>query len=116
MPLPQDLVHRLVAGRGIRYFRIGLGLLVLVTAVVGYNWRAFRNMSCQEAMDTAQLARNISEGKGYSTLFIRPLSIYLVKRTNQQKPGKALSADPAQLKAMHPDLANPPVYPVLLAG
>jgi 4-amino-4-deoxy-L-arabinose transferase-like glycosyltransferase len=27
-----------------------------------------------------------------------------------------VAADPARLKGMHPDLANPPVYPVLLAG
>ena len=116
MPLPQDLVHRLVAGRGIRYFRIGLGLLVLVTAVVGYNWRAFRNMSCQESMDAAQLARNIAEGKGYTTLFIRPLSISLVKKVNPQTTSPGAVADTARLKTMHPDLANPPVYPLLLAG
>jgi hypothetical protein len=116
MPFLQEIIHRLEVGGGMRFVRMGLSVMVLIMVVVGYNWRAFRNMSCQEAMDTAQLARNISEGKGYSTLFIRPLSIYLVKRTNQQEPDKALSADPAQLKGMHPDLANPPVYPVLLAG
>jgi len=116
MPLPQDLVHRLVAGRDVRRLRIGLGILVLVTAVFGYNWRAFRNMSCQEAMDAAQLARNIAEGKGYTTLFIRPLSISLVKKVNLQSSPPGTFADTARLKTMHPDLANPPVYPLLLAG
>ncbi len=114
--LPQDLVHRLVGAGGIRYLRIGLGLLVLVTAVVGYNWRAFRNMSTQEAMDAAQLARNIAEGKGYTTLFIRPFSMSLVKKFNPEKPTPGQAADPARLKTMHPDLANPPIYPLLLAG
>ncbi len=28
-------------------------------------------------MDSAQLARNIADGKGYTTLFIRPFSLYL---------------------------------------
>jgi 4-amino-4-deoxy-L-arabinose transferase-like glycosyltransferase len=116
MPLPQDLVHRLVAGRGLHQFRIGLGIMVLVTAVFGYNLRAFRNMSCQEAMDAAQLARNIAEGKGYTTLFIRPLSISLVKKVNPQTASPGGVADAARLKTMHPDLANPPVYPLLLAG
>jgi hypothetical protein len=116
MPLPQELVHRLVAGPGIRYFRIGLGVLVLVTAVVGYNWRAYRNLASQEAMDAAQLARNIAEGKGYTTLFVRPLSISLVRKTNPQLPTPGAAGDPARLKSMHPDLANPPVYPLLLAG
>ena len=31
-------------------------------------------------------------------------------------PSSATLADPAQIKEMHPDLANPPLYPVLLAG
>ena len=115
MPFLQEVIHKLVAGGGIRFFRVGLTVLVLLTVIFCYNWRAFRNMSTQEAMDAAQLGRNISEGKGYTTLFIRPLSIYLVKKTNQQKPGKGFG-DSAQLKGMHPDLANPPVYPVLLAG
>src|SRR6266851_2486666 len=116
MPFLQDFIHRLEVGGGLRFFRIGLTILVLVVVISGYNWRAFRNFSTQEAMDAAQLGRNISEGKGYTTLFIRPLSIYLVKKVNQQKPGKGFGADSAQLKGMHPDLANPPVYPVLLAG
>jgi len=34
-------------------------------------------------MDTAQLARNIADGKGYTTLFIRPLSLYLVQKNNE---------------------------------
>src|SRR3989440_11938815 len=116
MPFLQDFIHRLDAGGGANFFRRTLVVLAILMLIAGYNWRAFRNMSTQEAMDAAQLGRNISEGKGYTTLFIRPLSIYLVKKINQQKPGKGFGADSAQLKGMHPDLANPPVYPVLLAG
>jgi len=82
----------------------------------GYNWRAYRNMHNVEAMDAAQLARNIAEGKGYTTLFIRPFSMYLVKKRNLARPGISVPGDLAQIKGMHPDLANPPVYPVLLAG
>ncbi len=116
MPFLQEVIHKLEVGGGMRFFRISLSVLVLITVIFCYNWRAFRNMSTQEAMDAAQLGRNISEGKGYTTLFIRPLSIYLVKKTTQQKPGNGFGADWAQLKGMHPDLANPPVYPVMLAG
>ena len=36
-------------------------------------------------MDAAQLARNIAEGKGYTTLFIRPFSLYLVQSHNEAK-------------------------------
>jgi hypothetical protein len=70
-------------------------------------------------MDAAQLARNISEGRGYTTLFIRPLSLYLVQKHNEAGAPVALTNanfDFAHVKTAHPDLANPPAYPVLLAG
>ena len=61
---------------------------------MGYNWRAFKNMATQEAMDAAQLARNIAQGKGYTTLFIRPFSIYLVKKHNLERRACRRSARP----------------------
>jgi len=119
MPFLQDIIHKIEVGGGTRFFRIGLSLLAVTVLTAGYNWRAFKNMATQEAMDTAQLARNISQGKGYTTLFIRPFSMYLVKKHSLDRQGASASAsvaDPAQIKEMHPDLANPPLYPVLLAG
>jgi hypothetical protein len=119
MPFLQDVIHKLETGAGPRLFRIGAAVLALVLLTAGYNFRGFKNMACQEAMDAAQVARNISEGKGYTTLFIRPLSMYLVKKhalergsTEEGTEGGVLT----QIKGMHPDLANPPVYPFLLAG
>ncbi|HEY1489756.1 MAG TPA: glycosyltransferase family 39 protein, partial [Verrucomicrobiae bacterium] len=52
-------------------------------------------------------------------LFLRPFSLYLVQNHNQANTPFALTntvTDFAQIKAAHPDLANPPVYPLLLAG
>jgi hypothetical protein len=107
-------------GAGSRYLRfLVLGLAVVSLALV-YNLRAYRNFAAQEAMDSAQLARNIADGKGYTTLFIRPFSLYLVQSHNEAKPAAApatTNLDFAQIKFNpHPDLANPPVYPVVLAG
>jgi hypothetical protein len=119
MPFLQELLHKVEVGGGKRYFRISFVLLVVVVGVGLYNLRAYRNMGTQEAMDEAQLARNIAQGKGYSTLFIRPFSIHLVKTRNWEKsrvPVVDGVADPAQIRGPHPDLANPPVYPVVLAG
>jgi len=115
----QDIIYKLEAGSGMRVVRWALLVLAILFLVIVYNWRAYRNMATQEAMDTAQLARNIATGKGYSTFFIRPLSIYLL--TNHYR-GPLISSDPAnpidpaRLKGPHPDLANPPVYPVVLAA
>jgi hypothetical protein len=71
-------------------------------------------------MDSAQLARNLAEGKGYTTLFVRPFSLYLVQSHNEARPAAATAVtnlDLARIKyEPHPDLANPPVYPVVLAG
>ena len=33
-------------------------------------------------MDAAQVARNVAEGKGFSTHFIRPFSVYLIEKHN----------------------------------
>jgi hypothetical protein len=115
----QDVIHVIEEGAGARFLRWSLLMLATLLLLVAYNWRAYRNMATQEAMDAAQLARNVADGKGYTTLFIRPLSIYLITNHN---PSAAFSgdaakpADPARLKGMHPDLANPPVYPLVLAG
>ncbi len=115
----QQAIHKLEVGGGMRYFRRGLLLLGLLLFVVGYNLRAYRNMSTQEAMDSAQLARNIATGKGYTTDFVRPFSMFLVKRHNiatsgTMELGKTL--DLSEIKNAHPDLANPPLYPAVLAG
>jgi 4-amino-4-deoxy-L-arabinose transferase-like glycosyltransferase len=115
----QKLIHRLEVGGGMRYFRLGITVLALLLLWGGYNWRAFKNMSTQEAMDASQVARNLAQGNGYSTLFIRPLSIHLVEarnRVNNVTPQQGSLPDPALLRGMHPDLANPPLYPLLLAG
>ena len=84
MDFLQQFIHRLEVGGGMRYVRAGLSALVMLGLLVGYNWRAFRNMSTQEAMDSAQVARNISQGKGFTTLFIRPFSMYLLTRHCQE--------------------------------
>ena len=118
--LIQKLIHMSEVGAGSRYLRfLVLGLAVVGLALV-YNLRAYRNLATPEAMDSAQLARNIADGKGYTTLFIRPFSLYLVQSHNQAKHAAApatTNLDFAQIKFNpHPDLANPPVYPVVLAG
>ena len=74
MPILQDLIHKLEVGAGPRAIRWGAAGLALAMLMVGYNWRGFKNMTSQEAMDSAQLGRNLAQGKGYTTLFVRPFS------------------------------------------
>src|SRR5262245_6402152 len=119
MPFLQDLIHKLEVRGGMRPFQVGLAVLAILGGTVFYNFRNFKNMSTQEAMDAAQLGRNIAQGKGYTTLFVRPFSMYLLKKHNEEKlgqapPGKA--AEFTEIKDRHPDIANAPVYPFVLAG
>jgi len=106
-------------GPSLRYARLPSLGLILLTLWVGYDRRCYRGMASPEAMDAAQVARNISEGKGFTTQFIRPVSIHFVKQRNEVRFGPAPSgsdADYARLRGNHPDLANPPLYPLVLAG
>jgi hypothetical protein len=101
-----------------RILRVLIVFLVVVGLAIIYDWSAYHNFSSQEAMDSAQLARNIAEGRGYTTYFIRPFSVYLLqqKQINGQGNAAGLTPATARLDDNHPDLANPPVYPVFLAG
>src|SRR5882757_10583770 len=115
----QWLIHKLEVGAGSRYLRYFALIVGVVALGFLYDLRAYRNLATPEAMDTAQLARNISEGKGYTTLFLRPFSLYLVQRHETAKnpnTGTNAPADQARVQTMHPDISNPPVYPLLLSG
>ena len=112
----QSLIHKLEVGGGARFFRITAVVLVVATLLLRYDANGYRNLATPEGMDAAQLARSISEGKGYTTLFLRPLSLFLVQRHNEAGAPANPDFDYARIKTAHPDLANPPVYPVLLVG
>jgi len=102
----QEFIHKIEEGNASHWVRIFLVYLLLVAVGVGYDLRAYRNFSTEEAMDAAQIARNLGQGRGFSTDYIRPLSLDLV----WQKTGSP------KIKENHPDLANAPLYPLALAA
>ena len=104
----QELIHSLDQGIWSRLVRWVCVLVAMSGAAVLYDAIAFHNLSCPEGMEAAQLARNLSEGKGYITLCVRPFSMFLLQR---HRPDHS-----PMLKEAHPDLTNPPVYPWALAG
>src|SRR2546423_13433460 len=104
----QEWIHQFEVGEGTRTVRLVLAVLGLLALAAVYDCHEYRNFSTAEAMDTAQLARNIAEGGGYTTLFVRPLSLSLVEQ--HQIKANQRTNDFALLKSGHPDLANPPVY------
>lgn len=108
MPTLQEWIHKFEEGEGVKYIKWSVVILALLGLAALYDVREFRNMSLQEGMDAAQLARNISEGKGFTTDFIRPFSMHLIQKHR-------VDHDPL-IRGAHPDLANPPVYPLMLAA
>lgn len=104
----QEWIHRMEVGGGTKYVRwcgvvIGFAMLALI-----YDVLCFRNFTSPETMDMAQLGRNIARGEGYTTRYVRPLSIGLTTAARADKS--------PLLKEGHRDLSNPPVYPLVLAG
>ena len=104
----QEIIHSLEEGKWAKRIR-GLVLLLLIGSLgLVYYLNLTRNFTAPEAMDAAQLARNIAEGRGYTTQFIRPLSLDVLRQQG------AVSG--VELRSKFPDITNPPVYPMLLAG
>ena len=103
----QEIIHSLEEGKWAKRIR-GLVLLLLIGSLgLVYYLNLTRNFTAPEAMDAAQLARNIADGRGYTTQFIRPLSLDILRQQG------AVSDE--ELRSKFPDITNPPVYPMLLA-
>jgi len=103
----QSAVYQIELGRGKTILR--WVVVVLVAAALGlvYTASQFRGFDKRESMDMAQLARNIARGEGFTTYLIRPLSLWQLSQ---------FASDHDQRLMNHPDLYNPPLYPLALAG
>lgn len=104
----QTLIYKLEEGPWAKFINYFALLLIFAAIALAYNLNCYKNFYTEEAMDSAQLARNISQKKGFTTEYIRPFSIYLLQKNRADH-------DP-MLKQGHPDLANAPVYPLTLAA
>mgnify|MGYP001194771689 CR=1 FL=1 len=104
----QEYINSIEEGKGAKLIRIAVLLLMLVGASLVYNINFTRNFTAPEAMDSAQLARNIAQGNGFKTQFIRPVAIDMLRQTG--------NLTNEELKESFPDITHPPLYPLLLAG
>jgi hypothetical protein len=104
----QTAVYQIDLGRGKKVLQwTALCLFALFFGLVWYPAVQFRGLEKREAMDMAQLARHIARGQGFTTYLIRPLSLWQLKQ---------FANDHEQRLMQHPDLCNPPLYPLVLAG
>lgn len=109
----QDLVYNIDIGFGLRLIQGGLIVLAVLLQVLVYTATQFRGLDNAEAMDLAQVGRNLMQTGRFTTLNIRPASLALMR----QRTGQAhIPLFTPELAPAHPDLYHAPVYPALLAG
>lgn len=103
----QNAVFQIELGQGKIVLRWVVAVFAAVVLALWYTAAEFRGLEKREAQDMAQLARNLARGEGFTTSVIRPISLWHLK---------TYRADHQPLFDAHPDLANAPLYPLLLSG
>ncbi len=102
----QDLVYNVEVGVGLRIVQGALYALMIVGLMGFFTAKRFAGLKEAEAMDQAQVARNLMEKHHLVTQNIRPASMwYLIENSRQHAP---------QME-QHPDIVNEPLYPALLS-
>lgn len=100
----QTAVHSLEQGRLAPIIRGAMFAFLIIALTLLYLFVQFRGFSGVTAMDQAQIARNIAEGKGLSTRLIRPLAIWQL-----ESAGKEIPTD------NFPDFYQAPLNPIVNA-
>ncbi len=103
----QNLVYNVDVGIGLSLIKVGLYLLFVFILMLLYTATQFRGLRDAEAMDYAQLGRNLATRGQLVTQCIRPLSMwFLIEHTKEANPRIS----------DHPDILHPPLWPALLAA
>ncbi|HEY8240151.1 MAG TPA: glycosyltransferase family 39 protein [Kiritimatiellia bacterium] len=103
----QNIVYNVDAGVGQRLIKTVIVVMTLIALILFYTAMRFRALSDPEAMDYAQLARNFQKSGQFTTKYIRPASIRMLKE---------FGGGQDTLTTGHPDIMHPPLYPALLAA
>ncbi len=103
----QDLVYNVDVGIGLRLIKGGLYILFVFLVLLLYTATQFKGLKEAEAMDYAQLGRNLMQQKQLVTQTVRPATMWhLIKKSKQENPRIE----------RHPDIIHPPLYPAALAA
>ena len=101
-----DIVYSIDTGTGLKIIRVGLYVLLLLIIIMVYTATQFRGLKTEEAMDLAQLGRNLSVQNGMVTKYVRPLSMWKMSTLTPNEDARI---------GNHPDLFHPPAYPAVLS-
>ena len=98
----QSFIHAIEQGRFALVLRgFIFAVVIIAIALVYLGWR-FRGFASPDAMDQAQVAREISRGHGWSTEMIRPLALWQLTENKLPLP-----------KEQFPDTYNAPLPPLV---
>lgn len=100
----QSILHSLEQGGLASIFRALAAVALVLLLMVLYLFVDFRGLREPEAMDMAQIGRQIAEGKGFSTNYIRPLALWQMESGEKNLP-----------KGPFPDFSNAPLWPATLS-
>jgi hypothetical protein len=102
----QTLVNSIDEGLGLNLVRGLIAVILIAGLFTFYASTQFRGLREPAAMDAAQVARNLSEGKGMTTRCIRPFDIGFLGMGD---------SGPVDVDRF-PEIRMPPLYPMLLAA
>ncbi len=103
----QNLVYNVDVGIGLRLIKGGLYVLFIFITMLLYTATQFHGLKNPDAMDCAQIARQVAARGHFETYCVRPASMwYLINHTRTHDP---------RLNN-HPDILHAPLWPLTLAA
>jgi hypothetical protein len=100
----QRFIHAFEQGFFAVWLRYLLIALVFITIALIWFGLKFNGFSDRDAMDQAQIGRQIATGQGYSTLYARPLAMHL------------MLARTGEIRTPLPEVSQAPLGPLINAG
>jgi len=102
----QDLVYNVDVGIGVQLIKISLFILSILALMSLYTASEFWGLKDVEAMDQAQVGRQLMDEGTFSTKYIRPAAVWMLTTNGM---------DARSIMLSQPDIVNPPLYPWVLS-
>jgi len=102
----QDLIYNVDVGLGGLIIKGALYVFMALTIMSLYWLSEFWGLKHAEAMDQAQIARQLMDEGSFSTKYIRPAALWIFEKNGD---------DTRALMLQQPDIVHPPVYPWVLS-
>lgn len=79
----QSAVHSLDQGKFALLIRTGMFSVLIIGLSLLYLLAQFKGLATPSAMDQAQIARNLAEGRGFTTGYIRPVALGIMQQRQE---------------------------------